>query len=46
MPEQPCEEQAVLSTAVVHAINSVYAAKCDLEAARKQKAETDQRDRA
>jgi len=42
VPEHRCEEQATLATAVVDAINKVYVAKGDLEAARRQKAETDQ----
>ena len=42
MPEQLCEDQAKLATAVVDAINDVYVAKHVLEAARKHKADVDQ----
>jgi hypothetical protein len=42
VPEQRCEEEVRLTSALVHAINDVYVAKQVLEAARKQKADTDQ----
>jgi hypothetical protein len=41
VPTERCEERAALTTAVVDAIDKVYVARRDLEAARAEKAETE-----
>jgi hypothetical protein len=41
VPDEHCEEQGALATAVVDAINKVYVAKRDLDSAKTIKAETD-----